>query len=136
MRDQHSDIWTHLVVSTKMHEPVFTLKMIPEIEQAIEDYISQIPNHQGTYCVLPEHIHFLVKLLPDLSINALAKQVQDLITGRLRQQGHLTDINWETNYHAHSVSLNRLEIEKSLISRQDIKHKEMSLQEELKFLGM
>ncbi len=125
-----------MVISTKMHEPLFTVKMIPEIQQAIEDYISQIPNHQGTYCVMPDHIHFLVKLPPDLSINALAKQVQNLISGRLRQQGHLTNLDWEPDYHAHSVSLNRLEIEKSLIQRQEIKHKEISLKEELRFLGM
>ncbi|MHA7130325.1 transposase [Algoriphagus namhaensis] len=133
---QHSDIWTHLVLSTRQHEPLFDGKMIPEIQQALEDYISQIPTQQGTYCVLSDHIHFLVKLPPNLSINALAEQVQGLISGRLRQQGHLTDLNWESDYHAHSVSLNRLAIEKSLILRQEIKHKEMSLKEELKFLGM
>lgn len=136
MRDGHSDIWTHLVLSSQMHEPIFRPNMVPEIQQALEDYISQIPNHQGTYCVLPDHIHFLIKLPSDISITALANQVQDMVSSRLRQQGHLTNLEWDTDFHAHSVSLNRLEFEKSLITRQEIKHKDMSLSEELKFLGM
>ncbi|MFC3881979.1 transposase [Algoriphagus namhaensis] len=136
MRDGHSDIWTHLVLSSKMHEPIFSPKMIPEIQQALEDFISQTPNRQGTYCVLSDHIHLLVKLPPDISINTLANQIQDLVAGRLRQQGHLTNLEWDSDYHAHSVSLNRLEFEKSLIQRQPLKHQDISLAEELKFLGM
>lgn len=136
MRDGHSDIWMHVVLSSRQHEPVFKPQMIPEIKQALEDYISQLPANQGTYCVLSDHIHLLIKLPHDLSINSLALQVQDLVTGRMRQQGHVTNLEWDTNYHAHSVSLNRLEFEKSNIQRQEIKHREVSLAEELKFLGM
>ncbi|HAZ24208.1 MAG TPA: transposase, partial [Algoriphagus sp.] len=59
------------------------------------------------------------------------------ISQRLRQEGFDPDtLEWESDYHAHSVSLNRLSVEKSLIERQDIKHKEISLKEELKFLGL
>ncbi len=136
MRDGHSDIWTHLVLSTGQHEPLFNSSMIPEIQQTLEDYISQLPNQQGNYCVLTDHIHFLIKLPSDISIDHLVNQIQDMISGRLRQQGHLTNLEWETDYHAHSVSLNRLAIERSLIDRQELKHQKMSLKEELKFLGL
>jgi hypothetical protein len=52
------------------------------------------------------------------------------------QEGFANCPEWDEDYYVHSVSLNRLSTEKSLLDRQEYKHKEISLEEELKFLGL
>ncbi|WP_194776647.1 transposase [Pararhodonellum marinum] len=137
MRHSHSEIWTHLVLGTKNHQPLLKDSWVPVIRVALEDFISQIPDNQGTFCILPDHIHFLVKLPEELSIKGLTYQIQKLIEDRIKNYfDEAKDFQWEDQYHAHSVSLNRLSLEKNIIERQKIKHLEMSLEEELKFLGL
>ncbi|AMQ54851.1 transposase [Algoriphagus sanaruensis] len=136
MRSGHSEIWTHLVFSTKGHLEIFDTSCILIIRQAILDYIEQIEDKQGTFSILSNHIHLLVKLPENMSVNQLARTIQELIVNRLRQEGWRGTLEWEEDYHAHSVSWNRLSSEKSLIERQEIKHKDLSLKDELKFLGL
>lgn len=131
-----SEIWTHLVLSTKENSPRLEGNIKEITKQALRDFISQIPNNQGTLCVLSDHVHLLSKLPPEISLMELILQIQTFIGQRLRQEGITPSLKWSSIYHAHSVSLNRLEQEKSLISRQEIKHKNISLKEELKFLGL
>ena len=59
-----------------------------------------------------------------------------LIFNKLVQEAFKNCPEWDEDYYAHSVSLNRLSIEKSLLDRQVYKHKEISLEDELKFLGL
>ncbi|WP_185974415.1 transposase [Litoribacter populi] len=138
MRNSHTEIWTHLVISAKSYQPLFKKQWVDTIDETLRDFIGSIPDHRGTFCIMPDHIHFLVKLPDDLSLNSLVDQVKSVIKTRLKETfvEDADNFDWEPHHHAHSVSLNRLSVEKSLIERQLIKHKEMSLEEELKFFGM
>ena len=137
MRHSHTEIWTHLVVSPSGYQPIFTSEWNHTIKVAIEDYLQMIPEQQGTFCILPDHIHFLVKLPDNMALNDLVDQLKSLISDRLKQKiKEASHFKWEKEYHAHSVSLNRLSAEKNILERQEIKHKEMTLEEELKFFGM
>jgi hypothetical protein len=78
----------------------------------------------------------LIKLPSNLSVDQLAHFVQQLIGKNLVQEGFANCPEWDEEYYAHSVSLNRLTNEKSILDRQQYKHKEISLEEELKFLGL
>jgi hypothetical protein len=78
----------------------------------------------------------LIKLPGNLSVDQLAHFVQQLINKKLVQERFANCPEWDEDYYVHSVSLNRLSTEKSLLDRQEYKHKEISLEEELKFLGL
>lgn len=137
MRHSHTEIWTHLVVSTLGYKPIFKVEWTNTIKEAIENYLQMLPDQQGNYCILPDHIHFLVRLPHHMALNDLVDEIKTLIANKLKQKyKEAATFQWEKDYHAHSVSLNRLSTEKSLIERQEIKHKEISLEEELKFFGM
>jgi len=136
MRYSHAEIWTHLVISTQGYQPIFTPEWTLIIKTAIEEHLNLVPE-QRNYCILPDHIHFLIRLPDNISLNDLVDQIKNLISSRLKQNfKEASNFHWEKEYHAHSVSLNRLSIEKNIIERQEIKHKEMTLEEELKFFGM
>lgn len=137
MRHSHSEIWTHLVLSTKDHIPVFHEKEVKIIEEALKDFAEDHEEKHITFSVLPEHIHILLKLPEDMSVNSLGNHLQTYIRSRLRvAKGTNSNFIWNKDFHAHSVSSNRLSAEKSLIERQHFKHQEISLKEELKFLGL
>jgi putative transposase len=137
MRHSHTDIWTHLVISTKGYQPLFRSSWVATIDAALQDFVNNLPGHSGTFCIMPDHVHFLIKLPGDMSLNALVDSIKATISEQLMGTfDNAGDFEWEKEYHAHSVSLNRLSIEKSIIERQEIKHKEISVQEELKFFGM
>ena len=136
MHHSHSNIWTHLVLWTKDHQRVISYEMNPSIREAMDLVSLENSDQQLHYSILQDHIHLLVKLPGKSSVDNLVQHLQELICERLEQNGFRPCIEWDQNYHAHSVSLNRLSAEKSLLERQEYKHKEISLFEELKFLGM
>jgi putative transposase len=137
MKNSHSEIWMHLVLSTKKNKPVFGPKEIPIINHALEDFVDQHEKNAVTYAVLPEHIHILIKLPENMSLNGLASHLQTFIKGRLGKSSEsVKNFEWNKDFHAHSVSLGRLSAEKSNILRQEFKHQEMTFEEEMKFLGL
>lgn len=137
MKHSHSEIWMHLVLSTKNEAAVFGPSEAQYINAAIEEFASEHSNSTVTYAVLPEHIHILLKLPENMSLNGLVAHIQTFIQIKMRQNGQVNStFQWEKDYHAHSVSTNRLTSERSIIQRQNLKHQEMSFKEELKFLGL
>lgn len=136
MNHSHSNIWTHLVLWTKDHQRVISYEMNPSIKEAMDLVLLEHSDQQLHYSILQDHIHLLVKLPRKTSVDNLVDHLQKLISYRLNQNGFQPCVDWDKDYHAHSVSLNRLSAEKSLLERQEYKHKEISLFEELKFLGM
>jgi REP element-mobilizing transposase RayT len=113
-----------------------TFEMYGSIKEAIEIMQAEFPEQQVHHSILQDHIHLLIKVPGQISVDQLVSHFQLLINECLKKNGFLPSFDWDTNYHAHSVSLNRLSAEKSLLDRQEYKHKEISLKEELKFLGM
>ena len=136
MPHSHSNIWTHLVLWTKDQAPLITSEMVVSIKHVLEELPLDFYEKQTHLSVLPNHIHLLIKLPGNLSVDQLAHFVQQLICKKLVQEGFANCPEWDEKYYAHSVSLNRLSTEKSLLDRQEYKHKEISLEEELKFLGL
>lgn len=137
MIHSHSEVWTHLVLSTKNHQTIFKEKYTEMVKQALLDFFEKFKENLGSYSILSDHIHMLFRLPVYISIEDFATQFQHLVSDRLKQAGvKNAEAIWESDFHVHSVSLNRLSSEKSFIEKQEIKHKEMSLAEELKFLGL
>lgn|GEM_PF-527434 len=137
MKHSHSEIWTHLVLSTKNQERIFGQPEIKTINLAMEEFVANHKDQAITYAVLAEHIHILLKLPENMSLNGLASHLQTFIKSKMRLHKEVRhDFEWEKNFHAHSVSLNRISAEKSMILRQEMKHREITFEEELKFLGL
>ncbi|MCZ8134372.1 MAG: transposase [Algoriphagus sp.] len=136
MHHSHSNIWTHLVLWTNGHQRQITSDMVPAIKDAIAVIQSEFPDQQIPHSILQDHIHLLIKIPGKMSVDQLVEHLQLEICKKLEKEGFNPCLEWDPTYHAHSVSLNRLSAEKSLLERQEYKHKEISLFEELKFLGM
>ncbi len=136
MIHSHSNIWTHLVLWTKDHAHAITSEKGACIKKVLEDLPLNFSEKQVHLIVLPDHLHLLIKVPGSVSVDQLAQQVKHMICAKLAEEGLQGCLEWDEEYYAHSVSLNRLSTEKSLLDRQEYKHKEISLSEELKFLGL
>ncbi|MBC6367300.1 transposase [Algoriphagus sp. AK58] len=136
MPHSSSNVWTHLVFWTAGHERAITGQLIPVIHAVLDELSLKFTPHQVYHSILPDHIHLLTKVPSNISVDQLTFQVQQNIGKRLRELDLGDFLTWDPDYHVHSVSINRLSAEKSLIDRQEFKHKEISLVDELKFLGL
>lgn len=136
MPHSHSNIWTHLVLWTKDHAPLISSEKISCIKRILEELHLNFYQKDTHLSVLPDHIHLLIKLPASMSVDQLVQLVQQLIDKKLLQEGFDSSLDWDEQYYAHSVSMNRLSTEKSLLDRQEYKHKDVTLFEELKFLGL
>lgn len=136
MPHSHSNIWTHLVLWTKDHAPLISSEKKSCIKRILEELPLNFYQKDTHLSVLPDHIHLLIKLPASMSVDQLVQLVQQLIDKKLLQEGFDSSPDWDEQYYAHSVSMNRLSTEKSLLDRQEYKHKDVTLFEELKFLGL
>ncbi|MFN3759970.1 MAG: transposase [Algoriphagus aquaeductus] len=136
MTHSYSNIWTHVVLEVKDQQPAISEKVRPLVKKALEEYFSETEDQQAGFSVLADHLHLLVKLPQNMSVDQLVHSIRGQISIRLEREKLGKRLDWEDRYHAHSVSLNRLSIIRSLIDRQELKHKEMTLKEELKFFGL
>ncbi|GMQ31288.1 hypothetical protein Aconfl_39320 [Algoriphagus confluentis] len=111
-------------------------KLKTVVKEALEDFLSENCEQPCVFSILPDHIHVLINLDSSSSVREILLQIQAKILSYQENQGIVPILEWESGFHAHSVSTNRLSSEKSGIMRQELIHQELPLEEELKFLGM
>lgn len=131
-----SKIWIHLVFYTRQKAPLLVGKLKKEIKNGLEEFLSENCDQPCAYHILPEHIHLLINLSDSLSAKEVLKKIQSKIQDSLKESKMDVNLDWEEEFHVHSVSATRLSTEKSGIMRQELIHQEVSLEEEMKFLGM
>ncbi|WP_161971821.1 transposase [Algoriphagus kandeliae] len=137
MSHSNSEIWIHWVFVTKDWKPLIDSSKREVLSQTLGNIIQELGNSHGTFSVLNDHFHLLIKLPFNISPkdfeNHLKLQIQENLESSGDKDGFL---DWERKPYAYSVSLNQLTAEKNSIQRQDFKHQKVSLLEELKFFGM
>ena len=136
MTHSHSNIWTHLVLWTRDRTSLLSPQQVASIKRVLEELPLNFYQKDSHLSVLPDHIHVLIKLPASMSVDQLVQLVKQLIDKKLQQEGFDDSPDWDEQYYVHSVSMNRLSTEKSLLDRQEYKHRELTLNEELKFLGL
>nr|WP_290508336.1 transposase [Algoriphagus sp.] len=137
MSHSNSEIWIHWVFVSKESKPIIDFSKREALSQTLEKFIEDFGNSHGMFSVLNDHFHLLIKLpfktSPDDFANNLKLQIQEGLKGSGVKDDFL---DWKSDPYAYSVSLNQLSAEKNYILRQDQKHQQVSLLEELKFFGM
>jgi len=140
MSQSLSQIWVHIIFSTKNRYPFLTQ---PILQKRVHDYISAIC--LKLQCTTPtiggvsDHLHILTSLPKNLPIS---EPVEKIKTGSskwiktLYQADNIfSKFYWQRGYAAFSVSQSKLEAVRFYIVNQEKNHKKQSFQDELrKFL--
>ena len=124
----------HLVFSTKNRIPFL---QSPELRSEVHAYLTG--TLQGQDCEpiqvggVADHVHLLFSRARTISLADLVKHLKTSSTKMIREKGH-GDFSWQTGYGAFSVSESNKSAVIAYIVDQEIHHRKMTFQEEIRAL--
>jgi len=125
---------THLVFSTKNR---VAFLQSPELRSEVHAYLTATLRGQDCEPIqvggVADHVHLLFSLARTISLADLVKHVKTSSTKMIREKGH-GDFSWQTGYGAFSVSESNKSAVIAYIVDQEIHHRKMTFQEELRAL--
>jgi len=132
MAGTFSRLLYHVVFSTKERVPFIDTKLRPELYP----YMEGIIRHHGGWLLaldgMPDHVHVLFRLKPDLSISELVRHLKGGSSKWVHEQAGLSpEFAWQSGYAAFSVSESKEETVRSYIRKQESHHRRATFKEEL-----
>jgi REP element-mobilizing transposase RayT len=127
-------MWTHLIFSTK-DRYAFLAK--PEIQQQTHAYLAAILRKHDCPTLLiggvADHVHALFALSKNHSIAEIVYEVKRGSSKWIKTQGpEFKSFHWQNGYGAFSVSQSHVEQVRRYIARQELHHRKVTFQDELR----
>ena len=122
----------HVVFSTKSRVPFIDPKVRTELYPLMEGIVRR---HKGWLLALggmPDHVHLLLRLKPDLAIADLVRHVKGGSSKWVHEQvGLCPEFAWQLGYAAFSVSESKEGAVRAYIAKQEAHHRRATFEEEL-----
>lgn len=124
----HASVWLHLVWGTLYRRPI----ILPPVDRKLSDHLSRCAFEHGIPMrrnnVLPDHVHALVRMPTNRSLEQVMKLLKGESSYWLNQKELIPGgFAWGRGYAAFSVSFPLLEQTTSLIADQQETHGTRSL---------
>jgi putative transposase len=129
-------LWVHLVWSTKNREPLITR----EIKWPLYEIIREVCKQKGYYLDhvngIADHVHLLMEIKPKFAISDIVKDIKGLSWDWARNQQLIEEyFSWQDGFAVFSVSPSQLYKVRQYIRNQEIHHKRISFEDEMKGYG-
>jgi REP element-mobilizing transposase RayT len=131
-----SQLYVHLVFSTKHREPLLSLP----VRERLHAYLATVLKNQDSPALkvggTSDHIHALFRLSKNWPLAKIVEEIKTSSSKWLKIQGRgLANFHWQSGYGGFSVGRAELEQLVDYITQQEEHHRVMSFQEEYrKFL--
>ncbi len=135
MPQSHTEIWIHLIWSTKNKQP----QISPEWKWKLFDEFKRIAMekeyHLDYINSMPDHIHLLIKLHPSQALSDIVKNFKG-ITYHWINNNNVSDehFNWQDGYGAFSVSPQNINKVRNYIKNQELHHTTTTYDDEITIL--
>lgn len=133
MPHTYTNLIYHVVFSTKERYPFIT----KEHEARLYEYIGGTIRALTGICLeiggVEDHIHFIVKLKPNLSISKLLEKLKPSVTNWARPIIH-PKFEWQDGYGAFTIAESQIPAVRRYIQNQKEHHKGTTFEEEYKAL--
>jgi REP element-mobilizing transposase RayT len=131
MPSSYTNLLAHLVFGTRKRAAWIT----SELESRLYEYLGGIiRSHKCTLLEIagmPDHVHLLVRLHPDVAMSALVRELKSESTSWIkRTNGPKTTCGWQRGYGAFSVSRSVSEEVRKYIRNQKTHHARRNFEEE------
>ncbi len=127
----YSKVWVHLVWSTHNREKVINKNAALNISNFISEYCKSNSIYLKSIFINPEHVHTLIDLPTNLSIEQLVKLLKGSSSHWINKERIVNSkFNWARGYGVFSVSQSNLEKVIRYIENQEVHHKIKSFTEE------
>lgn len=110
MANTYTQIYVHIVFAVKGRENFIKESFREELQK----YISGIINNKkqklyAIYC-MPDHIHILVSIQPDISISDLVRDIKANSSSFIKEKGLNRKFNWQNGFGAFSYSKSQVTV--------------------------
>jgi REP element-mobilizing transposase RayT len=132
MAGTFSRLLYHVVFSTKSRARFID----PRLREQLYPYIEGIIRRQKGWLLslggMPDHVHLLVRLKPDLAVSELVRHVKGGSSKWVHdQKGLCPEFAWQSGYAVFSVSESNEGKVRSYIEKQEAHHSRKSFEDEL-----
>ncbi|HLP53082.1 MAG TPA: IS200/IS605 family transposase [Chitinophagales bacterium] len=131
-----SNIWVHLVFSTKNREPLLTGSIRREVFQHIHKHGLELGIEMDFVNGYYDHCHCLLKLPSTISIAEVTKHLKGESSRWINQEELAPSyFAWQDDYYAESVSPKDVVGIRNYIRNQEEHHKNIPLEKEIEQMG-
>jgi putative transposase len=126
-------LYVHVIFSTKNRAELIA----PTIEPELFAYIGGILNSNKSKLIAAggtkDHIHLLISLSKNLRLSEIIGDIKrDSSIWIKKQDTQFQNFHWQDGYGAFSIGCSQIEIVKSYIARQKIKHASINFKDEFR----
>ena len=132
MAGTFSRLLYHIVFSTKNRVPLID----PSLRAELYPYMEGIIRQQGGWLLalggIPDHVHVLTRLKPDMPVSDLVRDLKACSSKWLHERpDRRPDFSWQTGYAVFSVSESQEAKVRSYIHNQERHHRRATFKQEL-----
>ena len=131
MANTFSQLYIHIVFSVKGRENLIHAKWKDELYKYVCGIVNG--NHQKVYAIggMPDHIHLLVSIKPDISISELVRDIKSNSSKWINNKKFvLGKFQWQEGFGAFSYAQSQIDVVINYINNQEQHHTKKSFKEE------
>ncbi len=133
MSQSLSQVYVHIIYSTKNRIPIITNELRPKLHAYIVGTMSKLGSYVLEIYANPDHIHILSTLPKTRSLADLIQKSKTPSSKWVKNTyPALPNFSWQLGYAGFSVGASSLEAVKRYIRNQPVHHKKESFQDELR----
>lgn len=131
MADTYTQLYVHVVFSVKGRHA-----LIPKHHKSeLHKYITGIVTNKNQKLIqinsMPDHIHILIGLTPDVALSGLVKDIKVNSTRFINQKRWIVgQFSWQTGFGAFSYSHSQIPKVATYIKNQEVHHSRLTFKEE------
>lgn len=131
MPNTFTQIYIHIVFSVKNRNALINQTWEDKLYKYITGTVQKMGQKMLRINGMPEHIHFLIGMKPDIAISDLVREVKKSSSSYIKEE-KLTkfNFNWQTGFGAFSVSHSQLDKVINYIINQKEHHRKRTFKEE------
>lgn len=131
MANTYTQLYTHIVFAVKGRTSIIHNDSKDRIYKYISGIIAN--QNQKLYIIngMPDHIHILISMKPNLALSDLVKEVKEHSTKFINNQKLIAGkFQWQQGFGGFSVSHSQLDVVLNYIKNQEEHHKKRTFKEE------
>lgn len=131
MPNTFTQIYIHIVFAVKNRNALINQTWEDKLYKYITGTVQKMGQKMLRINGMPEHIHFLIGMKPDIAISDLVREVKKSSSSYIKEE-KLTkfNFNWQTGFGAFSVSHSQLDKVINYIINQKEHHRKRTFKEE------
>ncbi len=124
MPQSYTELFVHLVWTTRHHHPLLTPDLRSHVYRAMEAECARAGAEVVALGGIEDHVHLLVRMPPTVAPSGLVKQVKGVSSHVANLgRGHFATFRWQQGYGAFSVSRNHVPRVRDYVLGQEEHHR-------------